>query len=107
MKRYIETPYGEIYRDEEGNLTLEYETLDFVEFSPEDPIDSEIDLWLIDNGYRILDRSIYFNDPIVKTLNYIYFNQETQDYEEVDVPVSHYDDIDVGSFMLKYKLERS
>jgi len=107
MKRYIETPYGEIFRDEMGNLTLEYETADFSEFSPMDPIDGEIDLWLIDNDYIILDRDIYFNDPVVESLNYIYFDQETQDYEEIDVPVSYSDDMDVGNFMLKYKLERA
>ena len=66
IKSYIETPYGDIYKDELlDSLVLEFETDDFSVFSPEFSIDNEIDNWLIDNDYKILDRNMYFNDPIL------------------------------------------
>lgn len=106
LKNYIETPYGDIVRNEWGELELEYATADFSEFSPNISVDNEIDTWLIDNDYKILSRGIYFNDPIVETLNYIYYNESTNDYEEVEVPVGYSDGIEIGSFMLKYKPEK-
>jgi len=85
VKSFIETPYGDIERNAQGDLELVYVTDDFSDFAP----------------------SIAFNDPIVETLNYIYYNEQTNDYEEVEVPVGYSSSIDVGSFMLMYKLERA
>jgi hypothetical protein len=107
VKRFIETPFGDIERNERGDLELVYVTDDFSDFAPSIAVDNEIDVWLIDHDWKILERGIYFNDPIVETLNYIYYNEITNDYEEVEVPVGYSDGIDVGSFMLKYKLERA
>ena len=103
LKNFIETPYGEIRRNERGVLEMKYITADF---SPSIAIDNEIDVWLIDHDYKILKRGIYFNDPIVETLNYIYYNEATNDYEEVEVPVGYADGIEIGSFLLKYELEK-
>ena len=106
VKSYIETPYGDIFKDIDG-LSLEVETDDFSMFSPTTALDNEIDNWLIDNDYMIFERGIYFNDPIVETLNYIYYNEKTSDYEEVEVPVGYNSsDIDMGNFLLKYKLKK-
>ena len=107
VKSFIETPYGDIERNAQGDLELVYVTDDFSDFAPGIAVDNEIDNWLIDHDWKILKRGIYFNDPIVETLNYVYYNEKTNDYEEVEVPVGYSDGIDVGSFMLKYKLERS
>tara|TARA_S200002703_G_C3587774_1_gene180536 strand:+ start:87 stop:431 length:345 start_codon:yes stop_codon:yes gene_type:complete len=106
LKNFIETPYGEIRRNERGVLEMKYITDDFSDFSPSIAIDNEIDVWLIDHDYKILKRGIYFNDPIVETLNYIYYNEATNDYEEVEVPVGYADGIEIGSFLLKYELEK-
>tara|TARA_B110000467_G_C18325910_1_gene488967 strand:- start:973 stop:1317 length:345 start_codon:yes stop_codon:yes gene_type:complete len=106
LKNYINTPYGEIFRNEWGELELQYVTTNFSEFSPNLSVDNEIDTWLIDNDYKILSRDLYFNDPIVETLNYVYYNEHTNDYEEVEVPVGYSDHVDVGSFMLRYKLDK-
>lgn len=106
MRGYIETPYGEIYRNELGDLILEYETLCFGDFSPSNSVDNDIDNWLIDNDYKILDRAIYFHGPSVETVDYIYYNDKTKDYEEVEVPVGYEEGMEFGSFVLEYKLER-
>lgn len=107
VKSYIQTPYGEIYRDELlDSLVLEFETDDFSMFSPDLAMDNEIDNWLIDNDYKILDRNMYFNDPILDSLNYVYYNEQTGDYEEVEIPIGMDSTIDMGMFMLKYKLEK-
>ena len=107
VKSFIETPFGDIERNEQGDLELVYVTDDFSDFAPSIAIDNEIDVWLIDHDWKILERGIYFNDPIVETLNYIYYNEKTNDYEEVEVPVGYSSSMDVGSFMLRYKLERA
>jgi len=107
VKSFIETPFGDIERNEQGDLELIYVTDDFSDFAPSIAIDNEIDVWLIDHDWKILERGIYFNDPIVETLNYIYYNEKTNDYEEVEVPVGYSNSMDVGSFMLMYKLERA
>jgi len=107
VKSFIETPFGDIERNEQGDLELVYVTDDFSDFAPSIAIDNEIDVWLIDHDWKILERGIYFNDPIVETLNYIYYNEKTNDYEEVEVPVGYSNSMDVGSFMLMYKLERA
>jgi len=107
VKSFIETPFGDIERNEQGDLELVYVTDDFSDFAPGIAVDNEIDTWLIDHDWKILKRGIYFNDPIVETLNYVYYNEKTNDYEEVEVPVGYSDGIDVGSFMLKYKLEKA
>ncbi len=106
VKGFIETPFGNIKRNGKGDLELVYTTDDFSVFAPSIALDNEIDTWLIDHDYKILERGIYFNDPIVETLNYIYYNELTNDYEEVEVPVGYSDGIDVGSFLLKYKLDK-
>ena len=107
VKSFIETPFGDIEVNEQGDLELVYVTDDFSDFAPSIAIDNEIDVWLIDHDWKILERGIYFNDPIVETLNYIYYNEHTNDYEEVEVPVGYSSSMDVGSFMLMYKLERA
>jgi CRISPR/Cas system-associated protein Csx1 len=107
VKSFIETPFGDIERNEQGDLELVYVTDDFSDFAPSIAIDNEIDVWLIDHDWKILERGIYFNDPIVETLNYIYYNEKTNDYEEVEVPVGYSSSMDVGSFMLRYKLEKA
>lgn len=107
IKNFVETPYGDIYRDElNKELVLEFETDDFGVFSPDIAIDNEIDHWLIDHDYKILKREMYFNDPILDSLNYVYYNEETNDYEEVEIPIGFDSTVNPSMFLLRYKLAK-
>lgn len=104
MEIFKETPYGDVHIDEFGELTLDFHTFYFEDFSPDIGVDTEIDKWLIDNDYIIKDRSICVHEPDVNSLNYVYYNEETGDYDEVDVPLDCEDTL--LTYMLSYKLEK-
>ena len=76
------TPYGDIYR-EGDNLFLDFQTNDFYSF-----------------------RTLYYNDPIVEVLNFIYYNEETDDYEEVDIPCDYDSALDLGAFLLRFEVKK-
>jgi len=107
LQVYKETPYGDIMVDDKGELSLEYFTFFFSDFDPDVCIDGTIDAWLIDNDYIIVDRSISICNHEPDSLNYIYYNEETNDYDEVEVPL---DATDLGldrSYLLKYILKKA
>lgn len=102
----IETPFGIIERDTKGSdLTLNYNSDDFSDMMGDK--EELIDLYLIDNGYKILDKHILFNDPVVPTMSYIYFNEETDDYEEMEIEVQDSTLNAWGSFTLQYTLNKA
>ncbi len=102
----VETPFGIIERDIKGNdLVLRYNTEDFSDMMGDK--EELIDLYLIDNGYKILDKHILFNDPVVPTMSYIYFNEETDDYEEIDIELQDSTLNAWGSFTLQYTLNKA
>lgn len=104
MEIFKETPYGDVHIDGDGSLTLDFHTFYFEDFSPMIGVDTEIDKWLINNDYIIKDRSICVNEPEVDSLNYVYYNEETGDYDEVDVPLDSEDTL--ISYILSYQLEK-
>ena len=99
------TPYGDIYR-EGDKLFLDFQTNDFYSFTPDAGAEEDIVTWLVDNEWDILDRTLYYNDPIVEVLNFIYYNEETDDYEEVDIPCDYDSELDLGAFLLRFEVKK-
>tara|TARA_R110002096_G_scaffold141486_1_gene296329 strand:+ start:2028 stop:2363 length:336 start_codon:yes stop_codon:yes gene_type:complete len=106
LRASIGTPYGDIVRDGNNKFVLEYPTNDFYSFSEDVGLDIEIATWLIDNGYTIVSRVLSYNSPAEEFINFIYYNPETEDYEEIDISCDYNDSIDLGIFVLKFEVKK-